>query len=593
MIETFEFLGFSFYAWTTIVLVLVMFGLLLFTKLPADVVFVGGMAVLLVCGVLPARDVLSGFSSESVVVVGILFVVVAGLVYTGVLQWIVRHLLGNPSSYPKAIMRLMLPVAMLSSMLSNTTVVALFINVVKMWSKKLGVSPSQLLIPLSYASGMGGICTLIGTPPNLIISGFYTRETGVELGIFTTTLAGLFCLAVGILSMIAMRKLLPKRTSSESSFESISDYTVELLVPTNNPMVGQSVGECGLMDVRGGRLVEIVRFDKEIISPVSPDEFVLGGDRLIYSGQIDSILELRETHHLVNATHHVYSVNEVEGRRKLQTGYLEFGSGLIGKRMADTRFEENHEVVLVAIARQGKRLEASPREITLQAGDTLLLEGKNLREKDFNGNVRFFDSEDIQQVDHKTLVSSGVMLAMVLLSAFHVIPLLNACFLAAFAMILTRCCSIEQARKSINWNVLMVFAGSVCLGMAIENTGIAQRLADGLLGICGTNPLVVLTMICLVGTFITEFISNAAAAAMFAPIAYKSAIALGVNPLTFCVALMIAVSSSFATPIGSPTHMLVYGPGGYRFSDFMKVGLLMNLIILAANLFIVTILFPL
>lgn len=593
MIETFEFLGFSFYAWTTIVLVLVMFGLLLFTKLPADVVFVGGMAVLLVCGVLPARDVLSGFSSESVVVVGILFVVVAGLVYTGVLQWIVRHLLGNPSSYPKAIMRLMLPVAMLSSMLSNTTVVALFINVVKMWSKKLGVSPSQLLIPLSYASGMGGICTLIGTPPNLIISGFYTRETGVELGIFTTTLPGLFCLAVGILSMIALRKLLPKRKSSESSFESISDYTVELLVPTNNPMVGQSVGECGLMDVRGGRLVEIVRFDKEIISPVSPDEFVIGGDRLIYSGQIDSILELRETHHLVNATHHVYSVNEVDSRRKLQTGYLEFGSGLIGKRIADTRFEEDHNVVLVAIARQGKRLEASPREITLQAGDTLLLEGKNLREKDFSGDVRFFDSEDIQQVDHKTLVSSGIMLAMMLLSAFHVMPLLNACFLAAFAMILTRCCSIEQARKSINWNVLMVFAGSVCLGMAIENTGIAQRLADGLLGICGTNPLVVLAMICLVGTFITEFISNAAAAAMFYPIAYKSAITLGVNPLTFCVALMIAVSSSFATPIGSPTHMLIYGPGGYRFSDFMKVGLLMNLIILAANLFIVTILFPL
>lgn len=593
MIETFEFLGFSFYAWTTIVLVLVMFGLLLFTKLPADVVFVGGMAILLVCGVLPARDVLSGFSSESVVVVGILFVVVAGLVYTGVLQWIVRHLLGNPSSYPKAIMRLMLPVAMLSSMLSNTTVVALFINVVKMWSKKLGVSPSQLLIPLSYASGMGGICTLIGTPPNLIISGFYTRETGVELGIFTTTLPGLFCLAVGILSMIALRKLLPKRKSSESSFESISDYTVELLVPTNNSMVGQSVGECGLMDVRGGRLVEIVRFDKEIISPVSPDEFVIGGDRLIYSGQIDSILELRKTHHLVNATHHVYSVNEVDSRRKLQTGYLEFGSGLIGKRIADTRFEEDHNVVLVAIARQGKRLEASPREITLQAGDTLLLEGKNLREKDFNGDVRFFDSENIQQVNHKTLVSSGIMLAMMLLSAFHVMPLLNACFLAAFAMILTRCCSIEQARKSINWNVLMVFAGSVCLGMAIENTGIAQRLADGLLGICGTNPLVVLAMICLVGTFITEFISNAAAAAMFYPIAYKSAITLGVNPLTFCVALMIAVSSSFATPIGSPTHMLIYGPGGYRFSDFMKVGLLMNLIILAANLFIVTILFPL
>lgn len=296
MIESFVFLGLSLNAWITIVLVLVMFGLLLFTKLPADVVFVGGMAVLLVCGVLPAKEVLSGFSSESVVVVGVLFVVVAGLVYTGVLQWIVRHLLGNPSSYPKAIVRLMLPVAMLSSMLSNTTVVALFINVVKMWSKKLGVAPSKLLIPLSYASGMGGVCTLIGTPPNLIISGFYAREAGVELGVFTTTLPGLFCLAVGILSMIALRKLLPERKSPESSFESISDYTVELMVPTTNPLVGQSVGECGLMDVRGGRLVEIVRFDKEIISPVPADEFILGGDRLVYSGQIDAILDLRETH---------------------------------------------------------------------------------------------------------------------------------------------------------------------------------------------------------------------------------------------------------------------------------------------------------
>ena len=150
----------------------------------------------------------------------------------------------------------------------------------------------------------------------------------------------------------------------------------------------------------------------------------------------------------MNATHHVYSVTEMEGQRKLQTGYLAFDSDLIGKRMTDTRFEEEHDVVLVAIARQGKRLEVSPREAVLQAGDTLLLEGKKLREEDFNGDVRFFDSENIQQVNHKTLVSSGIMLAMMLLSAFHVMPLLNACFLAAFAMILTRCCSIEQARKA-------------------------------------------------------------------------------------------------------------------------------------------------
>jgi di/tricarboxylate transporter len=159
-------------------------------------------------------------------------------------------------------------------------------------------------------------------------------------------------------------------------------------------------------------------------------------------------------------------------------------------------------------------------------------------------------------------------------------------------MIITRCCTSAQAMKSIDWNIIIVFAGSVCIGKAIEQTGIAQAIANGLLEVCGTNPYIVLFCMCLVATFITEFISNTAAGAMFYPIAMSAALALGVNPLTFCVALMIAASSSFATPIGSPTHTLVYVPGGYKFSDFLKVGLIMNLIILVANIFITTIVFP-
>lgn len=590
--ESILFLGLNFYAWFTILTVLTMFSLLLFTRLPEDIVFLGGMAALFVSGTLSMQEALSGFSSYSVVVVGVLFVVVAGLVHTGVLQWIVRNLLGTPSSYPKAIVRLMVPVAVLSSVLSNTTVVALFINVVKLWAKKLNIAPSRLLIPLSYASGMGGVCTLIGTPPNLIISGYYMQDTGTDLSIFTTMLPGLFCLFIGILSVIALRKLLPERKSPESSFSDVSDYTVELQVPTLCSCVGQTVEEAGLDTVKGGSLIEIVRFDKEIISPVSKDEFILGGDRLIYSGQIDSILELRQTHQLVNASHHVFTVKEIRKGRKLRTAYLPFSSNLIGCRLGETDFEKRYNVVLVAVARRGERIAASPRDITLQAGDTLLLEGEDIKAENFNKILQFFDSENIPQIGKKTLVSSLIMLAMILLSCFKVMPLLQSCFLAAFAMLITRCCSIEQAQKSINWNILMVFAGSICLGNAIEKTGIAQQLVNGLMSVSGTNPMVILIILCTLATFLTEFISNAAAAAMFYPIAYKSAITLGVNPLTFCVALMIAVSSSFATPIGSPTHMLVYGPGGYRFADFMRIGFLMNLIILAANLFIVNILFP-
>ena len=227
----FVFLGFNLYAWITILTVLSMFTVLLLTKLRADLVFLGAIAILFVTGVLNAKEAFSGFSSTSVVIIGVLFVVVAGLTHTGVLQWIVKHLLGQPESYSKAVIRLMLPVAGLSSFLSNTTVVALFVGIVKMWSKKLGVSPSKLLIPLSYASGMGGVCTLIGTPPNLIISGLYAENTGVAMNVLTTTIPGLFCLFIGVLSIIAMRNLLPDRKAPESAFESTSEYTVELLVP--------------------------------------------------------------------------------------------------------------------------------------------------------------------------------------------------------------------------------------------------------------------------------------------------------------------------------------------------------------------------
>ena len=495
------FWGFSLHAWITIATVLTMFSVLLFTKLRSDLVFLGAMGILFVTGVLDAKEAFSGFSSTSVVVIGVLFVVVAGLTHTGVLQWIVKNLLGQPKSYTKAVMRLMLPVAGLSSFLSNTTVVALFVGIVKMWSKKLGISPSKLLIPLSYASGMGGVCTLIGPPPNLIISGLYTENTGIVMNVLATTIPGLFCLFIGVLSIIAMRRLLPDRKAPESDSEDTAEYTVEMLVPSNNKFIGETLGYAGLLNVKGGRLIKMKHFD-DVAVPIEENEFIMGGDHMVFAGNIKDILELQHTHGLVKG-------------------------------------------------------------------------------------------EEVINVGTKTLVSTIIMIAMVALSALNVMPLLQCAFIAAAAMLIFRCCSPVQAMKAINWDILMVFAGSVVLGLAIQKTGIAERLAFGILDVCGTNPIVVMAAICLVGTFITEFISNTAAGAMFFPIMYEAAEKLGYEPYPFLIALMISVSSSFATPIGSPTHMLVYAPGGYRFSDFMRIGLLMNLIILAANIFIVNIVYPL
>lgn len=515
MLMMLSILGIDWHAWLTVILIITMFAILLKTNLPTDIVFLGGMTILLISGTLTQQQALASFSSESVFTVGVLYIVVAGLVYSGAVQWAVDHLLGTPKGYRKAIVKLMVPVAALSAFLSNSTVVAMFINIVKVWARKLNIAPGKLYIPLSYAAGMGGICTLIGTPPNLIISSYYTGQSGISLPIFTTLLPGLFCLVAGIAATVILSKLLPdRRADTEQTIDIDRSVIYELKVSSHNRLVGQSFKDCGLNQYVSfntdnsdkPRIMSIVRFDRDIVSNVNEDEVLMGGDHIAISGNANDIMNICNKFGLQNS---VYGMDEI------------------------------------------------PKSGT------------------------------------RTLVATFIMIGIIVLSYLSIFSILECCFIAAMLMIICRCCTIKQARQSISWDILMVFAGSICLGSAIEQTGLAEMTAKGILSICGSNPIVILTAICLAGTFITEFVSNTAAGAIFAPIAYNTALQLGVNPLTFCVALMISVSSSFATPIGSPTHLMVYGPGGYRFNDFMRIGIPMNFIILAANIFITTLVFPL
>lgn len=494
-----------------IVLIFCMFATMLKSSIPADVVFLSVMALLTITGCLSMEDALSGFSSTTVIIVGALFVVVAGLDATGVLHWAVKHLLGQPKTYWMAILRLMIPVAVLSALLSNTTVVALFIKVVKIWAEKLRIAPSKLLIPLSYAAGMGGVCTLIGTPPNLIVSSFYEDATDQELSIFVTTVPGLFCLAVGVTAIILMQKFLPSRKSPDEQLSASASASFELKVKANSNLPGQTLADIHLKEqMHGSRLVGLVHYDGEVEQITNDADydkvFLMGGDTLIFTGDRKEILAI----------------------------------------------------------------------------------GRNM-----NMDSDIMDREPEQQQGFRTFLSSMIMLGMVLLSAFDVLPLLKCCFIAALLMLVTRCCNIQQAKKAINWDVIMVFACSVTLGKAIDSTGLAQILADNMANFCGSNALMALFILCFLGTFLTEFVSNTACGAILAPVAINIATTMGVNPLTFCMGLMISVSSSFATPIGSPTHLMVYVPGGYRFSDFLRIGLPMNFIILAANIFITLLLFPL
>ena len=279
--------------------------------------------------------------------------------------------------------------------------------------------------------------------------------------------------------------------------------------------------------------------------------------------------------------------------RKLQMASVSSDSYLIGKSMAHTDFEERNGVVLVAVAREGERISGSPREAVIKTGDTLLFEGAKMNPVHFENELHFFDKIALPQEGRKTHISLLIILAMVMLSAFKVLPLLHSTLLAAIAMLATKCCSIEQMQRAINWKLIMIFAGSVCLGKAIEVTGLSVMIGKSVAYISGTNAFLALILICLFGTIVTEFISNTTAAAVLIPIALDTANLMNVNPMTFAIALMISVSASFATPIGSESNLLVYGPGGYKFTDFLRVGLPLNFIILATNLLVTTLVYPL
>ena len=590
------FFGFSLYAWITILTVISIFVVMARSRIPAEVAFLGALTVLLVTGVVTEEEGMAGFGSEPVVVHAAFFVIIAGLMQTGVLYWLTKNVLGDPKNYNNALLRLMVPMSVMAAFL-NSVKVALFIDAVKIWSRKLNISPSKLLLPLSYAATLGGMCTLLGNSSNLVVAGLYLNKTGMSMNVFEPLLPGLVLTAVGIILVMLMQHYIPSRQSAEQSFETTSDYTVELLVPTDNPAVGETVADAGLYNVKGGSLVEIVRFDREIIMPVPKDEWILGGDRLIYAGQINEILELKRTHGLAAADHHVWSINDIDTKRKMRTAYVTFGSDLIGRSMTQCDFEQKNNVALVAVARQGSRVKGQPREIMLQAGDTLLLEcppkGEEQLASDNRRSLTFFDSHFVPQLGPKTVTSAIILVLMFVISSFHFMPLMASTMFAAGLMMLLGCCRINSVTKYIEWELLLILGSTVVFSVAITKTGIADTIALQVLQLCGDNPYIVMAVMCLLASIVSEFVSDVGSSAVFFPIMFHQAELLGCNPMPFVMALMLSVTISFASPIGSNTHMLIYGPGSFKFTDFARLGIVMHMVLLAITLVIVNIIYPL
>jgi di/tricarboxylate transporter len=572
------------HAWLTLGLVGLVFTVLVFTQLPADFVFMGVLAALFVTGVLDPQEALSGFASEGLATVGMLYVVVAGLQATGGLGWVTRHILGVPKTDFMARFRLMLPVAGISAFLNNTPVVAMFLPAVNQWVKNIRIRPSQVMIPLSYASIFGGICTLIGTSTNLVVNGLYkNRFENTGIGMFEITKLGLPCAVIGILFVIFFgRKLLPNRGGAEQAFENPRQYTLELLVNTGGPLAGKTVEEAGLDNFAGGFLAELIR-DARIISVVRPDELLKDGDRLIFVGVADSVKELRNVKGLTIADDQLFKLEAPRHERCLVEAVVSNTCPLVGKTIREGHFRSVYNAVVLAVARNGERLTGKTGDVKLRPGDTLLIEshaGFIPRQRDSRDFFLISAMEDSVPLQvEKAPLALVILLLMVVFAAFNWLSMLKAAMLAAAAMLITGCCSFGQARKSVEWNVLIVIAAALGLGRALDKTGAAETIATGMLSLAGNNPHLALALVYIVAAVFTEVITNNAVAALIFPVAMSTAVRLGVNPMPFVICLMIAASASFCTPIGYQTNMMVYGPGGYRFRDYFKIGIPLTVII--------------
>ena len=587
--------GLSIDAWITIATVMTIITVMLCTKVRTDAVMLIAIGVLFVTGVLDAKETCSGFSAGTVVVTGVLAVVMAGLRYTGVLQWMLKHVFGLPGRFQSALLRMMVPVSVMSAFMSNTMLTVLFGNVLKRWARKLSIAPSKLFLPMVYAVQMGGVCTLIGTSTNIVVADMYESATGRTMNMFSILVPGALCLVVGVVFIIIMRRWLPDRKAPEEAFEAANDYTVELRVPSDNPNICKTLGEAGLFHVKGGNLIAIHHFDHDP-SFLSEDEFLMGGDRLLYTGQIDEILELKDTHNLVVSDHPIRSMKEINNNYELRVAYVNFYSKLIGETIGDSTIERDNNVILVAVARRGKRIDAAPREVVLQAGDTLLFEcplKTNTYASNLSSMLQFTEFQEVVKIGPNTIVSSLIMTAMMVLTALNVVSLLQGTVLAALAMLVFRCCTINQAMDSISWRALMSLAGSIVLGMAIAKTGIAQKIAIGVISLVGTHPIMIMLGVCLAAMLITQFVENVAVTAMFFPIMYQAAVQIGYEPAPFLLSLMIAANASYSTPIAASPNMLVYGPGGYRFADYMRIGIPLTIIVTITGVAAVILAYPL
>ena len=574
------------------------FAMLTLTRIAVDAVLVGGLIVLLLTGVVDAEAAFAGFSNPGLVTIAALYIVVAGLRDTGATQMLATRVLRRPRSVPHAQAQLVLPTALLSAFLNNTPVVAALIPAVSDWCRKHGLSVSQLMMPLSFAAILGGTCTLIGTSTNLLVNSLLIQQ-GVSdgLGMFELAWVGLPIALLGIAFMIgASRWLLPDRTPALGRMDNPREYSVEMMVAAGGPLEGQTIEGAGLRQLPGMYLAEIER-DGHILPAVSPREPLQGEDRLVFVGIVDSVVDLQKTRGLVPATEQIFKLDTPRRARVLIEAVVSHSCPLVGMTIRDGGFRGQYNAVVLAVARDGARIQRKIGDIVLQPGDTLLLEARpsfvaqQRHSRDFFLVSQVADSQPPQH--HRAYAAIAIVAGLVGVVTVGLTDILHAALGGAALMLLARCCTLGSARKTLDWPLLVAIGAAIGIGAAVEQTGLAQAIAGGFIGLAGSSTYAALTGLFVTTVLISSMVTNNAAAVIMFPIAVSLAQGASQSPMPYAIVVLVAASASFLTPIGYQTNLMVYGPGGYRFTDFLRLGAPLTLLVGVMTLLIVPWVWPL
>lgn len=583
-------------AWLTLSITLSVLMTLIFTRVRPHIAMLTALTVLLLTGVINANQAFAGFSNNGLLTVAAMFVVAAGLHASGGVDLFVKSLMGNPENIRGAYLRLFAPVVTLSAFLNNTPVIATLIPGVLAWCKRINIPPSKIMIPLSYTAILGGTLTLIGTSTNLVVNGQYQLLTGSEgFSLFSITMIGFPVAVAGLLFIwLFFPKWLPD-VSKNHVFENVREFTLEVMVEPGGPLVGKSVSEAGLRDQKSVYLVEIER-DGTLLTAVPSEERLHDGDRLVFAGDTQGITDLLRIRGIVASTS---SENQVlaadRPERRLVEAVVSPHCASIGETLRESAFLERYGAVIMAVARNGERLPGNLSSIKLQAGDTLLLEARPafVTRQRYNKDFLLINDLGEESPKHeKAYIAWGILLTLVAAAGLGIISMLTAAMTGAILMIVTKCCSVSQAERSLDLTVILTIAASFALGNAIESTGLASLLAQNIIDLSYGQAWLMLILTYLAVSILTEVITNNAAAILMLPIVLGMTEQANLAHEPFVFAIMMAASASFATPLGYQTNLMVYGPGNYHFRDFMKVGLPMNFFIGAITISVILLIFP-